>query len=53
MTMLNISCVPLGNSVWLERDLVFPQKLYATVGLIAEGPGSSLFLSIFCFSAPK
>lgn len=23
VTMLNISCFPLGNSVWLEQDLVF------------------------------
>lgn len=52
MTILNISCFLLGNSVRLERDLVFHRNM-SNWGSDCGNPGSSMFLSIFCFSALK
>lgn len=56
MTMLNISCFPLGNSVRLERDLVFHRNM-SNFGTDCRSLGSCVFLFyfflFFCLSAPK
>lgn len=46
MTMLNISCFPLGNSVRLERDLVFHRNM-SNFGTDCRSLGSCVFLFYF------
>lgn len=45
-------CSSLGNSVWSEQDLVFHRNM-SNCGADCRSLRSSVFLSIFRFSAPK